>query len=57
MLVAPLMSPIIGIGLAPIVGDAGLARRSVIALLGGAVLAVLLSSLMTLVNARLPFVV
>jgi uncharacterized hydrophobic protein (TIGR00271 family) len=57
MLVAPLMSPIIGIGLASIVGDARLARNSALALLGGAVLAILLSSLMTLVNAHLPFVV
>jgi uncharacterized hydrophobic protein (TIGR00271 family) len=57
MLVAPLMSPIIGIGLASIIGDGGLARSSAIALLRGAGLAILLSSLMTLVNTRLPFVV
>jgi uncharacterized hydrophobic protein (TIGR00271 family) len=57
MLVAPLMSPIIGIGLASITGDARLARSSATALLRGAGLAILLSSLMTLVNARLPFVV
>jgi len=57
MLVAPLMSPIIGIGLASIVGDANLARSSAIALLRGGGLAILLSSLMTLVNTRLPFVV
>ncbi len=57
MLVAPLMSPIIGIGLASITGDGGLARNSSVALLGGAGLAILLSSLMTLLNTRLPFVV
>ena len=57
MLVAPLMSPIIGIGLASITGDGGLARNSAIALFRGGGLAILLSSLMTLVNARLPFVV
>jgi len=57
MLVAPLMSPIIGIGLASILGAAGLARSSGIALLGGAALAILLSCIMTLVNTRLPFVV
>ncbi len=57
MLVAPLMSPIIGIGLASITGEARLARNSAIALLRGAVLAILLSGLMTLVNAHLPFVV
>lgn len=57
MLVAPLMSPIIGIGLASIMGEARLARHSSIALLRGAGLAVLLSTLMTLLNARLPFVI
>lgn len=57
MLVAPLMSPIIGIGLSSITGDSFLARNSLIALLRGAGLAVLLSALMTLINARLPFVV
>ncbi|MBE0669603.1 MAG: DUF389 domain-containing protein [Anaerolineales bacterium] len=57
MLVAPLMSPIIGIGLSSITGDSFLARNSTIALFQGAVLAILLSSFMTLVNAKLPFVV
>jgi len=57
MLVAPLMSPIIGVGMSSITGDSFLARNSAIALLRGAVLTVLLSSLMTLVNANLPFVV
>jgi len=57
MLVAPLMSPIIGIGLSSITGDSVLARNSFIALFRGAVLAVLLSALMTMVNTKLPFVV
>lgn len=57
MLVAPLMSPIIGIGLSSITGDSLLARKSTIALFRGAALAILLSSLMTLVNTKLPFVV
>lgn len=57
MLVAPLMSPIIGVGMSSITGDSFLARNSATALLRGAVLAVLLSSLMTLINANLPFVV
>lgn len=57
MLVAPLMSPIIGIGLSSITGDSFLARNSTIALFRGAVLAILLSSLMTLINAKLPFVI
>jgi len=57
MLVAPLMSPIIGIGMSSITGDSFLARNSAAALLRGGVLAVLLSSLMTLINTKLPFVV
>ena len=57
MLVAPLMSPIIGIGMSSITGDSLLARNSATALLRGATLAVLLSSLMTVVNVNLPFVV
>jgi len=57
MLVAPLMSPIIGIGMSSITGDSFLARNSATALLRGAMLAVFLSSLMTLINAKLPFVV
>lgn len=57
MLVAPLMSPIIGIGLSSITGDSFLARNSAVALFRGAILAILLSSLMTLINAKLPFVV
>jgi uncharacterized hydrophobic protein (TIGR00271 family) len=57
MLVAPLMSPIIGIGLASILGDDFLARNSTTALLQGAFLAVLLSSLMTIVNTHLPIIV
>lgn len=57
MLVAPLMSPIIGIGLSSITGDGRLAWRSGTALLRGAALAILLSSLMTLSNTYLPFIV
>lgn len=56
MLLAPLMSPIIGIGLASIIGDARILRSSMIALLGGAALAISLSFLMTLENKLLPFV-
>lgn len=57
MLVAPLMSPIIGIGLSSITGNSSLARASAIALFLGAVLAVALSAFMTWVNIYLPFVV
>ncbi|MEW5941352.1 MAG: DUF389 domain-containing protein, partial [Chloroflexota bacterium] len=56
MLLAPLMSPIIGIGLASIIGDDKLIESSASALLRGAGLAILLSCLMTLVNRFLPFV-
>jgi len=56
MLVAPLMSPIIGIGLSSITGDSSLARASAVALFWGAILAIALSTIMTLINMRLPFV-
>jgi uncharacterized hydrophobic protein (TIGR00271 family) len=55
MLVAPLMSPIIGIGLASITGDGRLLRDSVVGLFLGAVLAVIISVLITLGNLQLPF--
>lgn len=56
MLLAPLMSPIIGIGLSSITGDDHMLRSSAIALLIGAGLAIVLSFIMTLVNRFLPFV-
>lgn len=56
MLVAPLMSPIIGIGLASVVGDEKLLRTALITLFMGALLAVLLSFIMTLINRFLPFI-
>lgn len=56
MLVAPLMSPILGIGLASIRGDTKLLSNALKALLQGAVLAILLSTFITWVNAQLPFV-
>ncbi len=56
MLVAPLMSPIIGIGLASITGKTGLLRDSGSALLRGAALASLLAAGMAWVNGQLPFV-
>ncbi|MEW5940699.1 MAG: DUF389 domain-containing protein, partial [Chloroflexota bacterium] len=57
MLVAPLMSPIIGLGLASITGNSKLVETALSALLRGAGWAVLLSAAMTFVNRRLPFVV
>ncbi len=56
MLLAPLMSPIIGIGLSSITGDDHMLRSSVLTLLIGAGIAVVLSFFMTLVNRFLPFV-
>ncbi|HSM23644.1 MAG TPA: DUF389 domain-containing protein, partial [Anaerolineaceae bacterium] len=56
MLVAPLMSPIIGIGLASIIGRRTLLKSALSALLRGAILAIGLSALFTLVNTYLPFV-
>jgi uncharacterized hydrophobic protein (TIGR00271 family) len=57
MLVAPLMSPIVGIGLASITGEPRLAEASLSSLLRGALLAVLLAIIMTFINRYLPFVV
>jgi len=54
MLVAPLMSPIIGIGLATVTGDSHLLRSALKALFQGAVLAVSLAALITLINTHLP---
>jgi uncharacterized hydrophobic protein (TIGR00271 family) len=55
MLVAPLMSPIIGLGLASIRGDDRLARDALSALLRGALLSILISFLLTWVNTFMPF--
>lgn len=56
MLVAPLMSPIIGIGLASIIGRRSLLNSAISALIRGALLAIGLSALFTFVNSYLPFV-
>lgn len=55
MLVAPLISPIIGFGLAALTGDATLLRNAGITLVRGAVAAIFISALLTLVNRWLPF--
>jgi uncharacterized hydrophobic protein (TIGR00271 family) len=57
MLVAPLMSPLIGLGVASIMGSGRLVESALSALLRGAALAILLSAVMTVVNRDLPFVV
>jgi uncharacterized hydrophobic protein (TIGR00271 family) len=56
MLVAPLMSPIIGLGLASITGDSRLLRDSTSALLRGAFLAILISFILTWLNNHMPFI-
>jgi len=55
MLVAPLMSPIIGLGLASLTSDTTLFRSASIALARGAVSAIVIAALLTLVNRWLPF--
>lgn len=56
MLVAPLMSPIIGLGLASIRGDTILLRNAALALGRGALLSIILSAFLTLINDWLPFI-
>lgn len=56
MVVAPLMSPILGVGLGSITADAKLARDSLSGLVKGAMISILLSALLTLANVYLPFV-
>ncbi|MCF6278049.1 MAG: DUF389 domain-containing protein, partial [Anaerolineales bacterium] len=56
MLVAPLMSPIIGIGLGSLIGDEKLLRNAGVALVRGAVIAILIAIALTWVNRQLPFV-
>ncbi len=56
MLLAPLMSPIIGIGLSTVIGDWQLLKASFFSLLRGALLAVTLAAVITLINTVLPFV-
>ena len=56
MLVAPLMSPILGIGLASIRGDTALLKDAATALLRGALMAIVLAVVVTWVNKLLPFV-
>ncbi|MFN2235046.1 MAG: DUF389 domain-containing protein, partial [Anaerolineales bacterium] len=55
MLVAPLMSPIIGLGMASIRGDDRLLRDALSALLRGALLSILISFLLTWLNTFMPF--
>jgi len=56
MLVAPLMSPIIGLGLSSITGDSHMLRNAASALARGATIAVFISFLLALINRSLPFI-
>jgi uncharacterized hydrophobic protein (TIGR00271 family) len=56
MLVAPLMSPIIGLGMGSIRGDDQLLRDAASALFRGALLSILISFLLTLWNIYMPFI-
>ena len=56
MLVAPLMSPIIGLGLGSLIGDEKLLKNSGSAILRGAIIAVSISIFLTWANASLPFI-
>jgi uncharacterized hydrophobic protein (TIGR00271 family) len=56
MLVAPLMSPIVGVGLGSIRGDEKLLRDAVAALIRGALMAIAMSAFLTVLNRVLPFI-
>jgi len=56
MLLAPLMSPIIGIGLASISANSRLLSVSVSALIRGGMLAILLATITTLLNRSMPII-
>jgi uncharacterized hydrophobic protein (TIGR00271 family) len=55
MLVAPLMSPILGLSLASVAGQQNMFRQAVVALIVGILLAVLLSAFITWTSELLPF--
>jgi hypothetical protein len=54
MLIAPLMSPIIGLSLASVAGESRIFRRAIMALIEGTLLAVALSALLGLAVQALP---
>ena len=56
MLVAPLMSPILGMGMASITGDGHMLRDSVSGVIQGAIVAIIVSFLWTWLNRNLPFI-
>lgn len=56
MLVAPLMSPILGLGLASLTGNATFFRNAGVSLVRGAVTSIVIAAILTLVNRLLPFI-
>lgn len=56
MLVAPLMSPIIGLGMASVTGNTVLLRKALSSLLRGALYSVIIATLLTLGNRFMPFI-
>ena len=56
MVVAPLMSPILGIGLATTTGAKKLLKDALLTLFIGAVLSIVISTLLTWINDELPFI-
>lgn len=56
MLVAPLMSPIVGLGLASLTGDSVLLRNAAVASARGALLAIVIAYIVTWGNIHLPFI-
>jgi uncharacterized hydrophobic protein (TIGR00271 family) len=55
MLVAPLMSPILGLSLASVAGRQRMFRRAIVALLEGVLLAIILSAILSWFARALPF--
>ncbi len=55
MLIAPLMSPILGLSLASVAGESNMFRRALVALIEGALLAVALSASIGWIAQELPF--
>jgi len=56
MVVAPLMSPILGIGLATTTGEKQLLKDALLTLLFGTLLSIAISMLLTWINDELPFI-
>ena len=54
MLVAPLMSPILGLSLASVAGEQGMFRKAAVALVEGSLAAVALSTLLGIIASVLP---